>query len=58
MTEGIIQKVFKPYSAMNEDIVWLLDRIEQELIEGIEKAFDSCWTLREFKESLIGDIQE
>ena len=37
MTEGIIQKTFKKYNVMNEDIVWLLDKIEKELIVEIKK---------------------
>ena len=40
MIEGIIQKTFEKYDVMHEDIVWLLDRIEKELISEIKKELE------------------
>jgi len=60
MTEGIIQKIFKKYDVMNEDIVWLLDRIEKELIaeiENIKPVWEHRLTIEYIKQLLIGDSE-
>ena len=59
MTEGIIQKTFKKYNVMNEDIVWLLDKIEKELIAEIDKMPVLHYDKRDYidKKILIGDTK-